>query len=223
MASGTFGFIVQGTRYDVHRALITRTSISLNVQMNDSLLARDRGYVDLENVNKATFARYLQWIYRGDYEVPTGGQRDPAIRSVERMSSREGVNLFSAVMDHVRLYVFAEEKDIPQLCYKVMARLEERFDKWAKEHMNRPSNDFSSSDIVELLRYVYQNPAKVDETYYESLAEIIISRLLNEILLVAQTKEFQDLCVDNDEIVGEILSQCKVKIDSKTEPLAPVE
>ncbi|KAI5780282.1 hypothetical protein DFH27DRAFT_339615 [Peziza echinospora] len=52
------------TQYIVHRALLTAQSPYLKKRTRES-------YILLENTTEETVGLFLEWLYRGDYDVPT--------------------------------------------------------------------------------------------------------------------------------------------------------
>ena len=209
LASGTFGFIVEGNRYDVHRGLISRTSTTLEMIMKQH---NDQEYADLEGVDKATFDRFLQWIYSGYYTVLecTSSSHHPS-GHFQTSFAKKVPNFMNIIMAHIKLYVFAEENDIGQLKVTASGLLQSQFVHRAKYIHAQQADDIWFLDIMTVFRYVYRHTSKSSAMYGISPRQILIHEAFEEIIPVAQTEEFQLICVENPELVGDILAEFKIQ------------
>ncbi|KAK5170153.1 uncharacterized protein LTR77_004738 [Saxophila tyrrhenica] len=75
-----FRFIVEGTPFNVHSELVTQCSLPLKAMIEGGMRESQQGFVVLQDVDKATFTRFVEWLYRGDYNpaLPTRPAPDVA-------------------------------------------------------------------------------------------------------------------------------------------------
>lgn len=191
--------------------------------MNSPMKEKDQGHADLEGVDKATFERFLQWIYKGDYSVLDPLEEDYGFTGHYGNTRRpKTTKIMDQIMAHVKLYIFAEEKDIFWLRSFVVDSLENDFDDWKMKKDFQQGDSVGTSDVVGLLGYVYQNTPKPVMVSYDSLRHFLIRQLFSTITEVAQSEEFQAICIENSDLVGDILTQFKAEADAKAETDARV-
>lgn len=65
--SPTFEFIVQGSSFHVHKALLSKVSKPLERLMNSNMLETQKGQAILEEEDAETFAYFCEWAYTGRY------------------------------------------------------------------------------------------------------------------------------------------------------------
>lgn len=68
--SPAFVFIVDEVRFTVQQEAVARHSESLKVMMQGHMKEAQDGVATLQDVDKATFVRFLEYVYTGDYNVP---------------------------------------------------------------------------------------------------------------------------------------------------------
>ena len=66
---GTFHFDVSGTRFTVHHRLVARHSHPLKAMMDNGMLESQLGSAPLQDAHVNTFARFVEWMYTGDYNA----------------------------------------------------------------------------------------------------------------------------------------------------------
>jgi hypothetical protein len=68
-ASNPFKFVVDGSPYHIHAGLVSRQSRPLDRMINGQMAEAQKGYAVLEDIDKGTFERYMQWAYEGYYKA----------------------------------------------------------------------------------------------------------------------------------------------------------
>lgn len=96
-ASKPFTFIVQGTSLYVHSALVSECSKPLDRMINGDLSEAKQGFAVLEDVDRATFVRFIRWIYTRDYPAPehiyfdTGDEEEVGSKKAKKMIKEEKI------------------------------------------------------------------------------------------------------------------------------------
>ncbi|MCJ1424987.1 hypothetical protein MMC29_002875 [Sticta canariensis] len=70
LASSVFEFIVDGSPLYIHAGLIALHSIPLNRMINGPMSEAQKGCATLQDVDRGTFIRFIQWAYTGKYFAP---------------------------------------------------------------------------------------------------------------------------------------------------------
>ncbi|KAL8844421.1 MAG: hypothetical protein Q9176_001331 [Flavoplaca citrina] len=65
--SPPFKFIVEGTAFYLHAALVSHYSKPLDRMMNGEVSEAQEGYATLEDVEEGTFGRFAEWLNKGYY------------------------------------------------------------------------------------------------------------------------------------------------------------
>ncbi|KAL8674300.1 MAG: hypothetical protein Q9168_001293 [Polycauliona sp. 1 TL-2023] len=65
--SPPFKFIVEGTAFYLHAALVSQHSKPLDRMMNGEMSEAQKGYATLEDVGEDTFGRFAEWVNKGYY------------------------------------------------------------------------------------------------------------------------------------------------------------
>lgn len=91
-ASETFTFIVGGTSFKIHSALVSQHSASLDRMINGPMAEAQNGYATLELVEESTMEQFIEWIYKG-YYTPRMFQRDPNVSSPPSSFAKDGWKL----------------------------------------------------------------------------------------------------------------------------------
>jgi hypothetical protein len=68
-ASTPFKFLVEGNPYYIHAGLVSRHSRPLDRMIHGGMAESQKGFAVLEDVNEGTFARFLEWAYKGYYKA----------------------------------------------------------------------------------------------------------------------------------------------------------
>ena len=66
-ASTPFKFVVEGNAYYIHADLVSQHSRPLDRMINGSMAEAQKGFAVLEDVDEGTFARFIEWAYKGYY------------------------------------------------------------------------------------------------------------------------------------------------------------
>ncbi|CAO1602573.1 hypothetical protein XANCAGTX0491_006181 [Xanthoria calcicola] len=65
--SPPFRFIVEGTTFYIHAALVSQHSRSLDRMINGDMSETQKGYAVLEEDDQGTFGRFAEWVNKGYY------------------------------------------------------------------------------------------------------------------------------------------------------------
>ncbi|KAI4226698.1 MAG: hypothetical protein L6R36_002953 [Xanthoria steineri] len=65
--SQPFRFIVEGTAFYIHAALVSQHSRPLDRMINGGMSEAQKGYAVLEDVDQGTFGRFAEWVNKGYY------------------------------------------------------------------------------------------------------------------------------------------------------------
>ena len=65
--SSPFKFVIDGNLLYVHAGLIALHSKPLNRMINGHMSEAQQGYAELQDVDKGTFIRFMEWAYSGIY------------------------------------------------------------------------------------------------------------------------------------------------------------
>lgn len=68
-ASTPFKFAVDGSPYHIHAGLVSHLSHPLDRMINGPMAEAQKGYAVLEDVEKGTFERFMEWAYKGYYKA----------------------------------------------------------------------------------------------------------------------------------------------------------
>ncbi len=68
-ASTPFKFVVCGSPYYIHADLASQHSYPLNRMINGQMAEAQQGFAVLEDVDEATFRRFVEWAYKGYYKA----------------------------------------------------------------------------------------------------------------------------------------------------------
>lgn len=222
-ASTPFKFIIGGNAYYIHAGLVSHHSRPLDRMINGSFAEAQKGFAVLEDVDEDTFARFIEWAYKGCYTAaksyletsssplpaePSKEQCEPTeyipeapahvfFREPSRANLSANENYTEVFLSHARLYVFAEKYDIQLLAELATKNLHNALDLYTL-HPER------SRDIVDLLRYVYANTS--ESLYFDiSIASWSQDRLrtalkyymCGETMTLMSSKEFRELIIED--------------------------
>ena len=87
-SSQPFEFVVQGQLFYIHKRLVVQASKPFERLINGGMLEARQGQVVLETEDKATFARFCDWIYTGNYCAEPHSER-PKVKVREEEKSQE--------------------------------------------------------------------------------------------------------------------------------------
>ncbi|KAL8884425.1 MAG: hypothetical protein Q9192_006848 [Flavoplaca navasiana] len=65
--SSPFKFIVEGTAFYLHAALVSHCSKPLDRMMNGEMSEAQKGYATLADIEEGTFGRFAEWVNKGYY------------------------------------------------------------------------------------------------------------------------------------------------------------
>ena len=130
--------------------------------MNAEMIEKQKGFAVLQGVKEATFARFIEWVYKSTYTAP-----HPVDIGTEEIMK----DLTKVFLAHAELYVFAEEKDVQDLKAKALENL------WATYKTIRSDNKIWISEPLQLPVYIYQNTSKANSEKLEPLREFAIAYL----------------------------------------------
>ncbi|KAK5170157.1 uncharacterized protein LTR77_004742 [Saxophila tyrrhenica] len=68
LSGPTFTFEVQGQSFTVHRGFVAKVSKPLEAVMENGMQESENGMAPLKDVDKATFGRFMEFAYTGDYQ-----------------------------------------------------------------------------------------------------------------------------------------------------------
>lgn len=72
----------------IHRARVTSVSRPLDSLMNGNMIEAETGEAVLEDVDRATFARFCQWVYEGYYDAAVHRDCPKDVVSTEQTGMR---------------------------------------------------------------------------------------------------------------------------------------
>ena len=79
-----FKFVNGGQPFYVHAELLSQRSKPLAAMMQSDMVEKSQGFAELEDVDQATFVRFLQWLYQGYYHaalpIPTPTLANPTTK-----------------------------------------------------------------------------------------------------------------------------------------------
>ena len=124
---------------------------------------KHHGFALLTGVNAATFERFSQWLYTGEYQIP-----EPKLQTTTNNGPKTNKKDFTCLFRaHIELYVFAEEKDVQGLKDAVLKKIYETKKVW--------TSDGNSSNMEGITEYVYQHTVEAKGPQLEPLRAFAMS------------------------------------------------
>lgn len=123
LASSPFKFVVDGNVLYIHAGLIALHSVPLNRMINGPMSEAQKGYAELQDVDKGTFIRFIRWAYSGMYfaaefrtdptqEFPTVSKKGKK-GSKEKKGSMRSPTLEKSAIEVTEPIAFAEPAPPP--------------------------------------------------------------------------------------------------------------
>lgn len=191
---GVFTFIVEHQPIIAHEALIARTSRPFRAMMRNGMRETTEKQATLWDVDKATFVRFVEWAYTGDYnnkgsELGTQSELTPHPSTASenwRAACRRPLPTCSVVhfqasidvfWDHLRLYLFADKYSVLQLQSLVVDRL------W-HNLLQYGSDSLGPHEVQQLVCDIYEKSEDA------ALRKVICQYLAREYKYLVQSTEF---------------------------------
>lgn len=92
-----FKFIVDGNPFYIHAELTSLHSKPLDRMMNNGMAEPCGGVAELKEVDQGTFARFIEWAYKGYYSAPSF-----SLQAVSPSPAKWSNSLFSSGNDHMK-------------------------------------------------------------------------------------------------------------------------
>ncbi|KAF8459940.1 hypothetical protein BDZ91DRAFT_636201, partial [Kalaharituber pfeilii] len=87
----------------VHRSLLASLSAELDKHVNNDMKEGTQGVMELSEVDEGTMNAFLQWAYKGDYNMLCNVESES-----DTMACSDNPKASSALLGHTKVYVLAD-------------------------------------------------------------------------------------------------------------------
>jgi hypothetical protein len=84
-----FEFEISFRRFALHKSLVSRISPPLTALMENGMRESQERLASIPDVDEATFARFAEFMYTGDYNTPQPVRRQEALKSVQGLEMND--------------------------------------------------------------------------------------------------------------------------------------
>ena len=214
-ASPPFKFLINDNSYYIHAELVSAVSRPLDRMVNGEMVEATRGYAVLDQVEEGTFARFIEWAYKGYYtaaEVETrqSDSGSPKVIATDGPSHEDGVVSDYGDEERNIVEVVAEPPEVDNQAwamwgnqtYTTTSQLKKKH-KLAKRagiglmaedvHGARKQmrEDFEGRQYTTLNRRIEIPPARKNQSPNEIYTEVFLCHA--RLFVFAETYDIQDL------------------------------